>query len=206
MILATAPDKLETPALRDLLTRYRTALETDCTGVVSGCLGLRYFDLAANSASVVKLMAKLDRENAPRLLLMAVKLKSVDWDPELIELLLRHPPRQPDSARALMSSALQSASARIKDPGEARRFLDSIRAWEIVASPEWNLSGANADALFSLMAKARYLNKSDGRPEDSRRSDSRTGPVRTRAKTEAPDGQRSRGERGSGRALCRQDR
>lgn len=158
------------PQMISLLKRYETALWTDCQGFVDGCHGFNYFHRAPSSAQVVKLIAAQDPKNYFRLILVSMRLKSVDWDPEIPELLLKAPKANLSkeeqkfslTIQSMLELALQTAAKKLTTQAAARQFLESINGWQLLAQPSWNLNSGTGSALFEMLATAGMLYDSNG--------------------------------------------
>jgi hypothetical protein len=155
----------------DLAYDYTEAVVTECGQYKNSCTGLRYFKLAANSSQVVKQLSKASVNHRIRLLLIALELKNRNWDGDLVDLLLTTTTKNLsltetadlERAQQLLAAAFTDAAARIRDREEARRFLDSMKGWSILADSKIHLQDGARMALFELAAKADYLRDTSGK-------------------------------------------
>ncbi len=155
------------PEYMQVLNRYEAALAFDCGTLRDSCVGLRYLKLAANSATVMKLIAKSDSAHYFRYLMFSLEMKNRLADREFLLLLFARPQTQlpTDEAAALQATkamlvtALQVAG-KSNTPSQLRSFLESIGAWDMIIQGQLDL--ASLDAIYPMIASAGLLYTENG--------------------------------------------
>ena len=171
LLMQTTADQRATPEFKQLLQRYENALNLQCGPILDSCYGLKYFRMSGNSAQVAKLLAINDPEHYYRMLLFAVDLKNINWDPDLIRMLNIPPPVKSVSndelqAKAafknMLATALQSVASRGDSAQSNRQFLEQVHGWSMVGDGLNALDGSTQDSVYTMMANSNYLYGADG--------------------------------------------
>ncbi len=174
LILHTTPEQRRLPEFSAVLSLYQSALTKDCGTYRDSCTGVRYLKQAGTSAEVVKLLAKSNTATQFKLLLFALEMKNRLWDGDMIFMLENAPhaglsaseAEAVTSERHLLVTAMQQLQDKTADPLAARRFLDSINAWEMVEFDIHNtasgLDSSTVEAMLETFGRANYLYAADG--------------------------------------------
>ncbi len=159
------------PEMQRIGELYTRAVLLDCGDYRDSCTGLRYFSRAANSSTVIRNIAARSREHRLRLLLIAIELKNKLWDQEMMDLLLALPSQATsaeeqkdlDRARSLILTAFTGAAQKLTDKEQARRFLDSVKPWHLLANENFALNDPAKKSILEVVARAGYFKDDRGR-------------------------------------------